>query len=385
MIVNKSMEDLRSEFWNALKGDDEKAQQAAFNAFAQGLQDEIIAKANENAYLMNVQNADEKILVERGVLRPLTSEEKRYFNAVIERKGFEKVEETFPKSIFKDIFKNLTTEHPLISRVDAKSVDVLGKMIFSKAQAATAFWGDICGDIKQMIIEGFEVVDIKSSRLAGFVPVCKGMLELGEAWLAQYVIAIITEIMAVALEGAIVNGTGKNQPIGMVKQLSGAVDSVYPDKPKVSLTDFKPKSLAGIRGALAKAKTDTGNVVVMVNPITYWSKIFPNLALQNADGVWVYDRLATGEEIIKSYAVAENVLIFGDPKNYFLGVAGATRIDRYEQTLAIEDMDLYIAKFYGYGMAKDKNAFFVADISGVDGASVPALEVTKANTSTPGV
>ena len=43
-------------------------------------------------------------------------------------------------------------------------------------------------------------------------------------------------------------------------------------------------------------------------------------------------------------------------------------------------MDLYIAKFYGYGLAKDKNAFFVADVSTVDGATVATLEAHANNT-----
>ena len=48
-------------------------------------------------------------------------------------------------------------------------------------------------------------------------------------------------------------------------------------------------------------------------------------------------------------------------------------------------MDLYIAKFYGYGIAKDPNAFFVADVTGVAGADVPKLEEFKAAEETPGV
>ena len=231
-----------------------------------------------------------------------------------------------------------------------------------------------------MILDGFDVIDIKSSRLSGFVPVCKGMLELGPDWLANYVITFIQEIMSASLELAIVQGTGKEQPIGMIKKLSGATDSVYPDKDKVTLADFKSKSLAGIRAGLAKAKTDTGNVVIVVNPLTYWEKVFPNLAYQTVNGTWVLDKLPTGEEIIKTYACPENVLIFGDLQNYFLGVASDVRIDKYTETLAIEDMDLYIAKFYGYGLAKDKNAFFVADVSTVDGATVATLEAHANNT-----
>lgn len=380
----KSMDALRATLFTALQSDDEKEQEKAFTAFAEGLQDEIMAKAATEMNKFNASNSDDAILVARGTLKALTSEEKKYFNAVVQRGGFEGVEETFPKTIIHDVFRDLRQTHPLLSRIDMRDVDALAQFIFNKPNKAVAFWGPICEDIRQMILEGFQVVDIKSSRLSGFVAICKGMLELGPEWLAQYVIETIREIMATALELAVVAGTGKDQPIGMIKKLSGATDSVYPDKSKNTMGNFEPATLAGVRAALAKAKLDSANVAIIVNPVTYWAKVFPALAFRADNGSWVLDRLATGEEIIQSYAVPEDTLIFGDPRNYFLGVSGAVRIDRYKETLAIEDMELFIAKFYGYGMAKDLNAFFVADVATVVGASVPALEEWEDNTVTPG-
>lgn len=378
--VIKNMDELRLNLFNSLQADDVKAQEEAFMNFADGLQNAIMEQAKAEISNQNTAYVDEQILINRGTLKPLTSEEKKYFNAVIERKGLDNVDQAFPKTIIQDIYRYLKEEHPLLSKIDMQNTEVLAQYIVGRPTKAKAFWGKICEDIKQMILEGFDVIDIKSSRLSGFVPVCKGMLELGPDWLANYVITFIQEIMSASLELAIVQGTGKEQPIGMIKKLSGATDSVYPDKDKVTLADFKPKSLAGIRAGLAKAKTDTGNVVIVVNPLTYWEKVFPNLAYQTVNGTWVLDKLPTGEEIIKTYACPENVLIFGDLQNYFLGVASDVRIDKYTETLAIEDMDLYIAKFYGYGLAKDKNAFFIADVSTVDGATVATLEAHANNT-----
>ena len=376
----KNMDTLRAELFASMQTDDIKAQETAFNNFAQGLQNNIMEQAKREITNQNIIYTDEQILTNRGVLKPLTSEEKKYFNAVIERKGFENIEQAFPKTIIQDVFKNLREEHPILSRIDMQNTEALTQIVLSNPTKAKAFWGPICEDIKQMILSGFNVIDVKSSRLSGFVPVCKGMLELGTNWLANYVITIIKEIMTASLELAVVQGTGKNQPIGMMKKLSGANDSVYPDKEAVTVADFKPKTLAGIRGAMAKAKTDTGNVCVFVNPETYWAKVFHNLAFQTVNGVWVNSTLPTGEEIVTSYAVPTDKLIFGDPKNYLLGVAGDVRVDKYVETLAIEDMDLYVAKFYGYGIAKDQNAFFVADISTVETATIPQLETHANNT-----
>lgn len=380
----KNMDDLRGKLFTALQSEDVKVQEEAFKEYTAGLQESIMneAKATMNAY-GETQN-DESVLINRGTMKALTSTEKKYFNAVVERGGFEGVAETFPTTIIEDVFKDLKQNHPLLSKIDMRDTKALATYIFANPNQATAFWGPICEDIKQMILAGFRVVNLKSSRLSGFVAICKGMLELGPEWLARYVTTLMYEIMAVSLETAVVAGTGKDQPIGMTKQVSGAVDSVYPDKTKITMGTIDAKSMAGIRAALAKAKLDSSNVAIIVNPVTYWAKLFGALAFQAQTGAWVLDRMATGEEIIKSYAVPENTLIIGDPKNYFLGVASDVSIKRYDQTLAIEDMELFIAKFYGYGLAKDANAFFVVDVSTASGATVPALEELEENTETPG-
>lgn len=376
----KNLEDARKELFEAMMSEDAEKQEVAFTNFTEALQEDIMNKANEKIKNIGNEYNDKQILINRGIMKPLTSTEMKFFNEVVERKGFEGVKSAFPVTIIQDVFKKLKTEHPLLSKIDMVDTTGLAKYIFAKPNKATGFWGPICEDIKQMIIAAFEEVDLDSSRLSGFVAVCKGMIELGPEWLAEYIITLIYEIMSTSLEIAVVAGDGKNKPIGMIKKLSGAVDSVYPDKDKVTLSELDYNSLVGIRAALAKAHLDGAGVSVLVNPVSYWSKLFTALVLRTPEGEFVRDRLSTGEEIIESYAVPEDTLVIGNPANYFLGVSGDVRIDKYTETLAIEDMDLYIAKFYGFGVAKDPNAFFVADIAGVKGATVPKLEEFKAAT-----
>ena len=373
-VQNKRQMELRQALFNALQHGNEDEQQSAFTNLFEDIQNSVMERANAEIAKFGTNYSDEQILTNRGTRKPLTSEEKKFLNAVIERKGFEGVEVAFPKTMVEDVFKNIREEHPILSRVDVRDTTGLAQYIYADPTKTTAYWGPICEDIKQMILDGFKSVDLESSRLSGFVAICKGMLELGPVWLATYLTEVIYEIMNTSLELGVVAGNGKNQPIGMIKKLSGAVDSVYPDKEKVTLSNFEPKSLAGIRAAMAKEKTDRGEVVILVNPMTYWLKVFPALAFRNDAGTWVLDVLPTGEEIIRSHAVPEDTLIFGVLDNYFLGVAGDIRIDRYTETLAIEDMDLYIAKFYGYGIPKNKNAFFVADISTVAGGTLAPIE-----------
>ena len=89
------------------------------------------------------------------------------------------------------------------------------------------------------------------------------------------------------------------------------------------------------------------------------------------------------------HAVTEDKLVFGVPYNYLLVVAGSVEIQEYRETLALQNLDLHIAQFFGKGIAKNENAFFVADISSVEGATIPDLEgpaaIVKEDTINPKV
>jgi len=367
----KNLETVKAELVESMGSDDAKRQENAFKDFIDVLQADITARANAT----NEAERDERALEARGLAKPLTAEERKYFSAVVERKGFEHVEEAFPKTIVNEVLLRLKTEHPLLSKIDVKDTGVLLEFIVSNPKAKKGYWGPICSDIKQIIMDDVKVISLKHSKLSGFIATCKGMMDLGPEWLAEYVRESMYEIMAASLEDAIINGDGKNMPIGMTMKLTGAVDGKHAEKKATAITDFKPTTMAGFRAALAESKLDSNGVAIIVNPVTYWSKLFGNLAYQTDNGTWVHDRLATGEEIIKSYAVPVDKMIVGDPKNYLLTVSTATKIERYDQTLAIEDMYLDIAKFTGYGLPKDMNAFFVADVSGAPSATKVELEV----------
>ena len=360
----------------AMKGGDEKSQTDAFAAVIDAIEKDVRAMAQSELNEMNMANADSQILANRGIKRVLTSEERKYFNAVIEKGDFTKIAEAFPVTIVEDVLSKIEKEHPILSKVDSRTVAGIMKYIYAKPNAQLAFWGDICEDIKQLILNGFEIANLQAFKLSGFVVMCKGMLELGPDWLAEFIYRTLYEIMSASLEHAIVNGEGpgQKQPVGILKSLVGVVDGVYKDKATIALTELNAESLDGVRAALAEAEMDNGDISVLVHPSTYWAKVRKMQRIQTPEGVWVISTLPNGEEVLTTYAMPKDKLVIGNLKNYFLGIASDIKITEYKETLAIEDLDLYIAKFFGNGTPKDKNAFFVIDISGVAGVAVPALE-----------
>lgn len=373
-FTGPSMEEARAKLFAALRTDDENAQKEAMDVFAKGLERSVNEQVKAAALQYQDGINDEAILAERGLRRKLTSDERKFFAEAVEKQTITGLSKLFPETIIEDVYRNLKQEHPLLSLVDVQEGTVLTKFIYGDSTKKRAFWGTIPADIKQILLDAFKDLDISASKLSGFVALPKGYFELGPSWLANYVITFLQEVMAAALEEAVVNGDGKGKPLGMMRKLSGDSGGVYPEKATVTVADLKPATLAGIRAALAKAKTDNGIVSALINPLSYWAKVYPKLAYQTQAGVWVTTQLPTGEQVITTHAVPENKMVFGVLKNYLLVVANEVKIEEYKETLAMEDMDLYVARFFGKGIAKNENAFFVADITTMEGAVVPDLE-----------
>lgn len=369
---SKQLEAATQGLYAALRADDETVQEEAFQGFSLALAEEM--KGNVQSEVAKFENAqmDDAIMSKRANRFRLTSDEKKFFAEAVEKQTVEGLDEVFPKTIIETIMEDLSQEHPLLSAIDTRYTEAAIKYIYADHAEATAFWDVIPADIRQILIGSFKSLDISVAKLSGFIALPKGYFKLGPNWLAQYVITFLREVMAASLELAVVYGDGKVKPIGMMRRLSGSTDGVYPEKTAVAVNELTPKSLGGPRALLAQEKMLNGQISFVVNPVTLETKINPNLFFQNEiDGSWKKLPLPNGEQIVPSYAVPEGRAIIGNLKNYLLAVAGDVEIKKYEETLAIEDMDLFIAKMFSNGLAKNPNAFVVLDVSGIEGVTVP--------------
>ena len=91
-------------------------------------------------------------------------------------------------------------------------------------------------------------------KFSAFLPLCKSMLELGPEWLDRYVRQVLVEGAANTLEFGFIRGTGKDQPIGMNRQVGDNVTvqgGVYPEKAKIQVTDLSPATLGNLISMLA--------------------------------------------------------------------------------------------------------------------------------------
>lgn len=347
----------KQELGKVLMSGSEEEVNAAMVDFAANIEQQVIQMATTK------QN-DQAVLAARGG-QALTSQELKFYNQVIDAQGFAGVEELVPATVIERVFEDLVEQHELLKEIMFVNVAGLSTWTIKKGSVQTAFWGKLCAAHKELLDEGFEQIPVNQLKLSAFLPVCKSMLDLGPVWLDRYVRTVLVESLAIALEAAIVAGTGKDQPIGMIKDLETVNGGEHADKKKKALKEFSPTTLGSeIMAPLTKGGTRTPqNVLLVVNPLDYWGKIFPSTTFMTAAGTYVYNVLPIPGKIIQSVAVPVGTMVAGLASDYFFGLGGAQRLEAYSETRAIEDEELYIARMYGNGRPKENDSFLVFDIS----------------------
>ncbi|SET55665.1 phage major capsid protein, HK97 family [Natronincola peptidivorans] len=364
-LIVKSELELQEEIKNAIESGDSEAFAKVQIELAKGIEARILQEAKQS---MNEDLNDQAVMVKRG-LNPLTTEEKAYYNEVISGAGFAGTEKLMPATIFDRVFEDLRQNHPLLSEINFVNTTATTEWITRNNDVEAAWWGILTASITKKLEMAFKKEKTELYKLSAFVPVAKAMLDLGPQWLDRFVREILFESLAIALELAIVAGTGKDQPIGMIKNLVGAVvDGVYPDKTAVVMTDLKPGTLGTkIMAPLTKGgKRAVSSVLLVVNPITYWKKIFPQTTYLTADKTYVYGVLPIPAKVVQSVAVVEDKMIAGMAKDYFMGVGSTQKVEYSDHYKFLEDERTYIAKQYANGKPLDNEGFLVFDISDME-------------------
>ena len=358
---------------DAMANNDTTAFQTAFNELA----DEIgsAVKADFEQYR---NDADAAILAQRGV-RQLTSKERTFYEALIDamksadpKQALTKVEVTYPETVINAVFDDLEQNHPLLSKINFQRAGLLTKMIVSKT-GGTASWKELGSEVVNELNAEFIEIDLSMAQVTAFIPVKRYMLDMGPSWLDSYVRGMLAEAVAVEVERGIVVGTGKNEPIGMTKALTGALDGVYQDKAVgATITTLDSAAYGTILDKLSTTpnghRRPVSRVLMLVNPADYFTKVFPATTVRATDGSYNSNVLPFPTEVIQSVAVPAGKAVFGLGDKYFmaLGTAGkAGTIEYSDQYHFLKLERVYMTYFYGNGMPLDDNAFVVADISGI--------------------
>lgn len=376
-------EELRAPLQQAIAANDSAAFVQAFDQILNVIADDIRQEYEQELTGVR-QEMDNRILTARGV-HQLTSAEETYYQALIKAMGdrdykqaVNNLDVAMPETIIDSVFEDLRTNHPLLSKINFIPSGAAVSMIMNANGYQEAVWGPLCGEIVTELTAGFTEVNTTLLKLSAFLPVCKGMLELGPRWLDRFIRETLYEALANGMEAGIATGDGKDKPIGMNRQVGSGVSvtgGVYPEKDKIAVTDLSAETVGGLIGQLAQDANGKSravrDVILLVNPTDYFTKIMPATTLMAPDGSYRNDVMPYPMSILQVPAVPTGAAILGVATRYFAtaGTEKTGRIEYSDEFRFLNDERVYLVKAYANGQPKDNNSFLYLDISGLQPAS----------------
>lgn len=333
---------------------------------------------------------DNRVLEARGI-PTLTAEETKFYNEVSKAGGFDK-DLVWPETIFEKVFEDLEKDHPLLRLINFQSTVGKVKVIRSRRKGVAVF-GPLHKDLEGQLDAEFDSTEYTQLALTAFMLISNDTLDLGPRWINRYVQLSLREAVSDIWEVKIVTGTGNNEPIGLLKDLDGAVTGgVYPDKASAGTLTFKDsatmvKEFAKVLKTASKythkiGDNDTegevkyrkvsGKVYLIVNPVNYYD-IVARVTTQNANGVFVSNLpFISQDHIIESLDIPENKLIAFIDGEYDATQSRPEKISVYKETFAMKRATLYAIDMLGNGQPTNNDAAQVYDIAipaDVDGGS----------------
>ena len=356
------------------------SQEEQANAFGEMYDALVNDLSDEVKRSVSNENYDSTVLSVRGA-NMLTNEEVKFYNDLTTDVGY-KDEKLIPESIINRVFDDLEKEHPFLKSIDIKPTGVRTRIIEANPEGQVV-WGKLFDDIRGQLDATFSEKDLTLGKATCFVVVPKDLKDTGVNWIDAFVRAQIREAYAVAFEKMAILGEGrhKNEPVGLMKNIDVETGAVTEKEVAGTFTFADSQtSIKELAGALAKLSVVTkdgktryrnvrGGVTVAVNPI---NALFTEAAFTKVTENNVYVTATPfGVNFVENEFVPVDKAVIYLGKNYTLGVGGNEIVRYYEQTLALEDCDLYTAKQFAYGEPKDNTTSLVYDFK-IDG--MPSIE-----------
>lgn len=376
-------QELTQKFATAMQSENQEDMINAFVEFATGVQQDVL-----DDFKAYQETQDNQILQKRGI-HTLTQKETKFYQSWIDaakssnpKQSITNLDIALPETVIDNVMSDMKAAHPLLEMIDFQNMTALTKMLMNKKGIQLAKWGAINSAITKELEGAIGKLDLSLNKLTAFMPVAKDMLSVGPQWIDAYVRAVLSEAVAYGLEEGIINGTGKEMPIGMNRSVADDVTvtaGVYPKKTAIKITDLSPKTFGTLLATLAKDPVDENkartisDLVLIVNPFDYYKKVMPATTIQLQDGTYKNNVLPYPTTIVQSTQIGEGEAILGLAKKYAMGIGTGSKegkIEYSDEYKFLEDERYYIIKLIGNGQALDDNAFMLLDISALEDMTV---------------
>lgn len=294
---------------------------------------------------------------------------------------------TIPDVYLGVIRDNIYTYSQLLRFVTVRKVNGTSRMNIV-GDIPEAIWTEACATLNELDFY-FNQVEVDGYKVGGFVAICNAALEDSNLALASEILDGISKAIAKAIDKAILYGTGKKMPIGIVTRLAETSKPAYwSDKNRewvnLSTTNIKQVNagktdkefFSNLLLDTAAAKPNLGTAGQFWAMNTRTKKLLQAKALNfNAQGMLVSaadnSMPVIGGAIVELPFMADGDIVGGYGSQYLMAERASVKLARSEHVQFIEDNTVFkgTARYDG---APIEGAGFVA--LNIDGKA-PTTEV----------
>lgn len=316
-------------------------------------------------------------------------------SAIKEKRALTNVGLTIPEVMLGIIRENILEYSKLYKHVNVRQVSGEGRMVVM-GTIPEAVWTDCCANLNELDL-AFNDVEVDCWKVGGYFAVCNANIEDSDIDLASELLTAIGQAIGLALDKAILYGTGTRMPLGVMTRLvqtSAPADYPATARAWADLHTSNIKSIAAgtedadlikeivIDSGAAKGKYSRGEKVWVMNETTYTTLIGNALTINAAGGIvaGINGEMPVAGGIIEVLDfIPDNVIIGGYFDLYLLAERAGTRFATSEHVRFIQDQTVLKGTARYDGQPAIAEGFVAIGLNGVTPNATMTFAADTAN------
>ncbi|NOW86771.1 HK97 family phage major capsid protein [Clostridium beijerinckii] len=323
------------------------------------------------------------------IIERLNRDEVRCFYSnlkqVIEQRSITGLDLTIPQILLDTITDDLGRYSVLYDLVRVARLTGKGRAIIA-GEAPQAVWTEMVGRINELSCL-FTDVEVDGYKVGGFIPLDNSYIEDSMINLASHVEECLKESIAIALDKAILYGTGTKMPLGIIPALNANADLKAKNIVTLTAANTKFEKIIETMKNIKRGRRGRGPITVVMNESTWLGTIVPMSIATNASGAFVTVSNqafpGVGYKVVFSEEVPENNILVGDFTKYLLAERADIKGASSTEFLFTDDKTIFKATARYDGKPVRESAYVLIGLNGAVPEVSKSFAVDEANAVEP--
>lgn len=316
--------------------------------------------------------------------------------AMKEKRALTNVGLTIPEVFLGILRENVENYSKLYRHVNVRPLNGDGRMVI-QGTVPEAVWTECCANLNELDL-GFNDVEVGCNKVGGFFAICNAVLEDSDVDLAAELMTALGQSIGLALDKAILFGTGNHMPLGVMTRLAQTSEpSGYPAtaRPWADLHTSNIKTINNsvtgadlykaimINAAAAKGKYSRGEKVWVMNELTYSWMVAQSMSIDASGAIVasVNGRMPVVGGIIEVLDFVPNYVIIGGYFDlYLLAERAGQKFAQSEHYRFLADQTVFKGTARYDGQPAITEGFVAIGVNGVTPDATMSFAGDTANT-----